>query len=137
MINFYYQIPYRIPQSKKIKNWLSNAVLHLNKDLGNIDYIFCDNKYITNINIKHLQHYYPTDILTFDYVKNNTLSAEIYISIEQVKENAKTYKTTIKNELHRVLIHGILHLAGYKDQTKEQKHQMHAAEDFYLSLRPF
>ena len=137
MINFYYQKSYNIKNIIKIKAWLVNSISELNKELGKIDYVFCDNAFITEVNKKHLQHDYPTDIITFDYVKNNKLNAEIYISIEQVRMNAKLFHAKYSDELHRVLIHGILHLSGFNDHTDEEKVQMRQAEDYYLSLRPF
>lgn len=137
MINFNYQKPYRIKNITQIKQWLTESIIHLNKTLGTIDYVFCDNEFITDVNFKHLQHDYPTDIITFDYVKDNVLNAEIYISLEQVKENAKIYQCSYRDELHRVLIHGILHLSGFDDHTEDDKVNMRQAEEYYLSLRPF
>lgn len=137
MIKFSYQTKYVLKNTKDIKNWISNTILDSNQKEGSINYVLCDNEFITDINIKFLNHDYPTDIITFDYSDTDTINGEIYLSIEQIKENSKTYKTSISAELHRVVIHGILHLMGYKDKTKHEQFEMRAKEDYYLSLRTF
>jgi rRNA maturation RNase YbeY len=109
----------------------------LDKKVGNINYIFCDEEYILEINKQYLNHDYGTDIITFDYSKNKRLHADIYICIDVVRDNKKKFKTKMNDELQRVILHGILHLAGYKDKTESEKKNMKKAEDYYLSLREF
>jgi rRNA maturation RNase YbeY len=137
MIKFNYQKKYVLKNTKEIKNWISHTIFNLKKDVGDINYVFCDNEFITDINKKFLNHDYPTDIITFDYSDTKIINGEIYLSIEQIKENHKTYNTNLTDELHRVIIHGILHLLGYKDKTKTEQLEMRTKEDYYLSLRTF
>ena len=137
MIKFNYQTPYAVKNAEKVKQWLTDSIQHLDKIEGEINYVFCTNAYILEINKNYLQHHYTTDIITFDYTEGKRLNAEIYISIDEVRENAKRFDTTLKNELHRVIIHGILHLAGFKDKTDHEQQQMRNKEDYYLSLRTF
>jgi rRNA maturation RNase YbeY len=137
MIKFNYQTKYVLKNTKEIKNWISHTIFNLKKNVGDINYVFCDNEFITDINKKFLNHDYPTDIITFDYSDTKIINGEIYLSIEQIKENHKTYNTNLTDELHRVIIHGILHLLGYKDKTKTEQLEMRTQEDYYLSLRTF
>jgi len=137
MIKFNYQTKYVLKNTKEIKNWISHTIFNLKKDVGDINYVFCDNEFITDINKKFLNHDYPTDIITFDYSDTKIINGEIYLSIEQIKENSKTYNTNLTDELHRVIIHGVLHLLGYKDKTKTEQLEMRTKEDYYLSLRTF
>jgi len=137
MIKFNYQKKYVLKNTKEIKNWISHTIFNLKKDVGDINYVFCDNEFITDINKKFLNHDYPTDIITFDYSDTKIINGEIYLSIEQIKQNSKTYNTNLTDELHRVIIHGILHLLGYKDKTKTEQLEMRTQEDYYLSLRTF
>jgi len=103
------------------------------KEIENINIIFCDDKYLLSINKKYLKHNYYTDIITFDYATDHTnLSGDIYISVERAKENAKLYKQPLSKEIHRLLIHGLLHLIGYNDKTKAEKKLMVEKEDIYL-----
>lgn len=119
-----------------IINWLDKSVRKEKKKSGDLTFIFCSDKRLLAINKQFLQHNFYTDIITFDYSQDNTISGDIFISIDRVKENALHYETTFQNELKRVMIHGVLHLCGYKDKTKAQKKQMREKEDYYLSLWP-
>ncbi len=103
------------------------------KKLGEINYIFCDDEYLLKINQDYLQHDYYTDIITFDYVKGKTISAEIFVSLQRISDNASTLSRDYEDELRRVLAHGILHLIGYKDKTKEEEKEMRRMEDLYLA----
>lgn len=120
-----------------IKNWISKAILNENLKEGDINYIFCDDNYLSEMNIKYLNHNTLTDIISFDYTIGKIISGDIFISVERVKENAILYNTTFTDEIHRVMIHGILHYCGYNDKTKDEKTQMRSKEDYYLSLRDF
>ena len=103
--------------------------------IGDVNVIFCSDRYILDINMKYLQHDYFTDIITFDYCEGDRLSGDLFISIDSVRENAVEYGASFEEELHRVLVHGILHLIGYDDHTEEQITQMRAKEDYYLAMR--
>lgn len=125
-------ISFNLKNKKKLREWISSATFKENKQIGNITFVFCDDEYLTDINIKYLNSNYLTDIITFDYTEDNIISGDIMISIERVKENAKLYKKCFKDELLRVMIHGILHLCGYKDKTEKEKAIMREKEDYYL-----
>ena len=120
-----------------IISWLSYSVKNESKIVGEISYIFCSDEYLYDINLKHLKHDTLTDIITFDYCEEKIVNGDIYISIDRIKENAKLFNNSIENELHRVMIHGVMHLCGYKDKTPEDQNVMSAKEDFYLNLRDF
>jgi rRNA maturation RNase YbeY len=105
-----------------------------NKSLKRLDYIFCSDEYLLEINKINLQHDYYTDIITFDCSKDEKIIGEIYISIDRVMENAAIFKTTFSKELHRVLFHGALHLCGYNDKTKKERALIRQKEDYYIGL---
>jgi rRNA maturation RNase YbeY len=102
---------------------------------GAINFIFCSDKYLHDINVKYLKHNTLTDIVTFDMSENEDfISGDIYISIERARENAREFGVLLKNEVRRLIVHGILHLAGYGDKTPKEKTVMTQKEDYYLSL---
>ena len=103
--------------------------------LGDINIIFCSDPYILNINLQYLSHDYYTDIITFDYSQKPVISGDLFISVDTVRENASFYGTEFPEELHRVIVHGILHLIGYDDHTDEDTAVMRSKENYYLSLR--
>lgn len=98
-----------------------------------INIIFCSDDYLLNVNQEYLQHDYYTDIITFDYSEDE-IASDIYISVDRIAENAKEYNVTFQQELHRILIHGMLHLVGYEDKDDDSKAEMTAEEDHYLAL---
>ena len=104
------------------------------REIGAITIVFCDDNYLHKINLEFLDHDTYTDIITFDYSIGNELISEIYISVDRVAENAKKYSQTFENEIHRVMIHGVLHLCGYNDKLAEEKQIMRDKENHYLSL---
>jgi probable rRNA maturation factor len=116
---------------------MAETVLEERKISGEINIIFVNDEYIFHLNQNYLKHYTYTDIITFDYSNNQLLSGDIFISLDRVKENASRYKTTFRDELNRVMIHGILHLCGYMDKSSSDKLIMRQKEEKYLSLRPF
>lgn len=126
-------ISFNIAHKKLLNGWIAHTLSKENKSGGNFNFIFCDDTYLLEINKKYLSHDSYTDIITFDYSENNLVGGDIFISIERVKANAVEYNTQFERELYRVIIHGILHLCGYKDKTKLEKAQMRAKEDFYLN----
>ena len=134
---------FRIKSKISIKKWIELAVKKEKRSVGEITYIFCSDKYLLEINKKYLKHNYFTDIITFQYYPkvsslksqiSNLIFGDIFISIDRVKVNAKDYDVPFDHELKRVMIHGILHLLGYKDKTKSAKGEMTKREDFYLHL---
>ena len=119
---------------KLTSSWVEEAILKEGKFLGEISYIFCSDEYLYKINLKHLNHDTYTDIITFNYCEDDVINSDIFISIDRVKDNANTYGVDFINELHRVIIHGVLHLIGYNDKTGGEQEVMTSKEDFYLSL---
>src|SRR5260221_12541250 len=117
----------------KLKHYLKDILEKEGKKLGYLNCIFCSDEFLLEINRQYLQHYYYTDIITFDLSENsNSIQAEIYISSDRIKDNSRRLGITIKSEIHRVIFHGVLHLCGYKDKKKKEKKQMRAKEDYYL-----
>ena len=106
-----------------------------NHQLGDVNYIFCSRSYLLELNQGYLQHDFHTDILTFDHsLEPGIISGDLYISVEQVMENAQQYQEPFLQELKRVMVHGVLHLLGYNDQTPEEQKEMRKKEEAYLSL---
>ena len=117
---------------KSIKNWLKYVIKENGFILGNVCYIFCNDEYLKNINIKFLQHNYYTDVITFDYCEENFASGDIFISTERVKDNSIIFGSNIQEELLRVMVHGLLHLMGFKDSDDREKLEMRNMENHYL-----
>ncbi|HCA08871.1 MULTISPECIES: rRNA maturation RNase YbeY [unclassified Chryseobacterium] len=132
MIQFFYE-NLQESVSTDYQKWLEDIILSEGKKTGEINYIFCDDEYLLKINQDYLQHDYYTDIITFDYVKGKTISGEIFVSLQRISDNASTLSRDYEEELKRVLAHGILHLAGYKDKTEEEEKEMRRMEDLYLA----
>ncbi|MCL4856115.1 MAG: rRNA maturation RNase YbeY [Flavobacteriales bacterium] len=128
-------VDFQLENEQQILDWIKNTIQQEAKSATEISYIFCTDEYLYQMNLAYLNHDTYTDIITFDYTENSVVSGDIFISIDRVKENAIKFKTTFKNELSRVIIHGVLHLLGYKDKTPEQKQVMRSKEDFYLTLQ--
>jgi len=137
MITFNKQVKVQISDEERIKCWIAEVIQSEKYNFEDINYIFCDDAYLLEKNIKYLKHNTLTDIISFDYSFGKKISGDIFISVERVKENATIYNTTFTDELHRVMVHGILHFCGYKDKTDLEKNEMRAKEDYYLSLRDF
>ena len=115
-------------------SFISNILNFEKKTEGDIVLIFCSDEYLLEINKKYLNHDYYTDIITFDYCVENIVSGDLYISIDRVKENAKTFNDSFINELSRVVIHGVLHLCGYNDKTEADQKNMRNLENKYLAM---
>jgi rRNA maturation RNase YbeY len=120
-------------EEKKVSDWISSSIETLGFTLGNISLIFCTDEYLKKINIQYLNHDYFTDIITFDYSKKNSVSGDLFISIDRVKENAKDNNVDFMNELYRVIIHGVLHLCGYNDKTEGEKKMIRKKENEFIS----
>lgn len=134
---FYEETKYRLTSPDKYLHWLFAIVKEFNVSIEAINYIFCSDDYLHSINLKYLNHDTLTDIITFQHGSSDNLSADIYISIDRVKENATTFVVSFDDELARVMAHGLLHLIGYNDKTEEESREMRKKEDACLSLRQF
>src|SRR6478752_7334237 len=127
---------FALAHPRKTSAWISQAARKEKSEIKEINYIFCSDSFLLGLNQDYLEHDTLTDIITFDYsVSKRALEGEIYISIDRVSENAFKFKRDFEEELHRVIIHGVLHLAGYKDKKPSDKAIMRKKEDTYLSLR--
>lgn len=135
-INFHYELPeFQIDNAPNIKLWIEKTILEEKQKVGDLNFIFCEDEYLLEINKKYLKHDTYTDVITFDYVEEDVISGDIFISIERVIENATKAKVEFEKELFRVMIHGVLHLIGYNDKTAEEALKIRAKEDFYLILQ--
>ena len=137
MIEFYSETDFNIEDTKALSRWISEIILNENHELGDLTYVFCDDAYLHKLNLQFLNHDTLTDIISFDNSLGKQIHGEIYISVERVKENAGTYQVAFLEELHRVIIHGVLHFCGYKDKTKKQQETMSCKENEALDLRTF
>ena len=117
-----------------MKKWISRIVMSYGKNLGRVNYLFCSDEYVYDANVKFLGHDTYTDIITFDYVEGNLISGDIMISVDRVVENARTMAIPFERELHRVIIHGVLHLLGFKDKTDVDAAVMRQKEDESLAV---
>lgn len=122
-------IPFPEIPKLQVKSWIKETAKRYGKKTGDIAFIFCNDEKILEINRQYLQHDYYTDIITFDYSEKNTISGDIFISIETVKSNAKKYGVEYDTELLRIIIHGILHLCGQEDKTLATKKEMTEKEN--------
>lgn len=133
-IQFSFQTNYPLKSRTKIKQWIKQVIEAKGKKTGNITYIFCDDEYLLEVNKQYLQHDYYTDVITFDYVENDLISGDIFISTDRVRENALAFGSSETEELHRVIIHGALHLLGLKDKSEKEASQMRQTENEALKL---
>lgn len=134
----YYTEDIKSPPIKKkmVNTWIKVVTDILEKRTGNISYIFCSDEKILEVNKQYLNHDYYTDIITFDYSENNIISGDIFISLDTVKSNSEKYQTSYLEELHRTIIHGILHLCGVDDKGPGEREIMENYENKALSLLP-
>jgi len=138
VIHFFNEdISYVLKDKKKLKKWVQVIIEHHHKSLGEINFIFCSDDYLYKMNVDYLQHNTLTDIITFDYCEKNSISGDLFISIDRVKENAAHLKIKLVDELHRVMIHGVLHLIGFKDKSQQDADTMRSQEEKSLILREF
>lgn len=133
MIIFNYEIEFNVHKEEALSEWISATIIEENCEEGEINYIFCSDEYLHKINVEYLDHDTLTDIISFDYSVGKELHGDIYISVERVLENAKSYRVDFEHELARVMIHGVLHYCGYKDKSPVEATIMRAKEDFYLA----
>jgi rRNA maturation RNase YbeY len=135
-IEFHFEVTPDIKLSHYLKDWIIGSAKNEKKQIGVINYIFCNDSYLLKINQDYLNHDTYTDIITFDYSENDQINGDLFISLERIKENSNDLNINYLDELERVCIHGILHLCGYPDKKKEEALIMRQKEDFYLTLRP-
>ncbi len=136
MVSFFTEdTAFAFKEKRLTSRWLKAVAAAEAKQLGEVAIIFCSDNYILDVNIKYLQHDYYTDIITFDYCEGNSLSGDLFISVDSVRENASFYGTEFPVELNRVIVHGLLHLIGYDDHCEEDIAVMRAKENYYLALR--
>ena len=134
MINFNYESEFTLDNEEAIATWLSSVIVSENKSEGEINYIFCDDEYLHQINVEYLNHDTLTDIISFDYTMGNEISGDVFVSVERVLDNSKDYNTSFEDELKRVLVHGVLHYCGYKDKSKEDEALMRSKEDEKIAM---
>jgi probable rRNA maturation factor len=134
MISFNYETEFQLDNENQLIYWLSKVIISENKKEGDINYIFCDDEYLLQINQQYLNHDTLTDIISFDYSVGNELHGDIFISTERVHENALDYNVTFEEELKRVLVHGVLHYCGYKDKSEDDEKLMRLKEDEKIKL---
>tara|TARA_B110000014_G_scaffold211584_1_gene163771 strand:- start:414 stop:833 length:420 start_codon:yes stop_codon:yes gene_type:complete len=119
---------------KAVSSWLSSVIKSFRKEVGTLNFIFCTDEYLLTINKSYLNHNHYTDIITFDYCEENKVSGDLFISIERVKEYSLKNNIEFNNEIHRVIVHGVLHLCGLNDKTEREKEKMRAQENKFLAL---
>lgn len=127
-------INFELSEPEKVKKWITEVVKRRQKHVGNISYLFCSDDYLIEANRQYLNHDTYTDIITFDYVTADLVSGDIMISVDRVGENAKKFKVPFEKELHRVIIHGVLHLLGQGDKSDSEAKEMRRQEEESLSL---
>ena len=132
-VHFHFPRPFSLSGRKGLKNFIAGIFRSEKVRLGSVHYIFCTDEFLLEMNNQYLGHNYFTDIITFNLAeKGDSVAGEIYISVDRVVENARDLRLTLKEEMLRVIFHGVLHLCGYGDKTKAQEKEMRAREDYYL-----
>ena len=134
MIRFHFTNSFTLKNKRKIKNWLKDTVVNEKKKVGDINYIFCSKQHLKKINNDYLTKNYETDVISFDFSKDNKISGDIYISSETVKKNSIIFNVCFNHELKRVMVHGLLHLLNYNDKSKQELKIMREKENFYINL---
>ena len=133
MIEYHFETTFSLQNQNELTNWIKTCISKEGFSLDEISYIFCDDAYLSKLNVEFLKHDTLTDIISFDNSLGKTIGGDIFISVERVAENAELFNTPFLNELHRVMIHGVLHYVGYNDKTKEDKAIMRGKENEMLS----
>ena len=134
MISFNYETQFKLAKKSDYSAWLSRVIQSESKSEGDINYIFCDDDFLLEINQQYLNHDTLTDIISFDYSVGNELHGDIFLSIQRVRENAAEFEVTFEEELKRVMAHGLLHYCGYKDKSENDKIEMRLKEDEKIKL---
>lgn len=133
MISFNYETSFSLENEARISDWISNVIDEEEHKLEEVNYVFCDDNYLHKLNVEFLNHDTLTDIISFDYSVGKVIQGDVFISVERVAENAIDYKVSFLEELHRVIVHGILHYCGYNDKTDKDAVLMRSKENYYLS----
>ena len=126
-------VDFPIQQKNKKKRWLKDVIEHLDFKLGNISVIFCSDDYLLSLNKKHLNHNYYTDVITFNYCSNKTISGDIFVSVDRVRAFSIDTNTSFLSEINRVIVHGVLHLCGFDDKKPDEILRMRKLENLYLT----
>ena len=132
MIRFHFTNNFTLKNKRKIKHWLKDTIVNEKKKVGDINYVFCSKEYLKKMNNDYLSKNYETDVISFDFSKDNKISGDIYISTETVKKNSIIFNVSFNNELKRVMVHGLLHLLNYNDKSKQEQKVMRERENFYI-----
>ncbi|WP_299213873.1 rRNA maturation RNase YbeY [uncultured Dokdonia sp.] len=135
MIEFNSVHDFKIENADVISSWLHQVIQEENKEAGELNYIFCDDEYLHKMNVHFLDHDTLTDVISFDYTEGVLISGDVFISTERVTENALEFNVSFTDELHRVMVHGLLHYCGYKDKTEDDEKLMRVKENYYLEKR--
>ena len=133
MIDYQYIENQELSNSDQISLWLTNVIKEEGVQIGELVYVFCKDDYLRKENIRFLNHNTLTDVITFDYCEGGIINGDILISTERVNENSKIYKVNYLTDLHRIMVHGLLHLIGYKDKNEKSAKTMREKEDYYLN----
>ncbi len=133
MISFNYETVFKLDNESQLADWITGVIKEEGCTLEEVNYIFCDDEYLHKLNVEFLNHDTLTDIISFDYGVGKSIQGDIYISIERVVDNASDFGVLVENELHRVMVHGILHYCGYKDKSKTEANLMRSKENHYLA----
>ena len=136
MISIYYETDFSLRKESEISNWISGVITSENRKEGEINYIFCDDSYLHKLNVKFLDHDTLTDIISFDNSLGKILHGDVFISVERAQDNAKDFDVSFDEEIHRLIVHGVLHYCGFNDKTAEDAKIMRDKEDFYLKQLP-
>ena len=134
MIRFHFTNSFTLKNKRKIKHWLKDTIVNEKKKVGDINYVFCSKEYLKKMNNDYLSKNYETDVISFDFSKDNKISGDIYISTETVKKNSIIFNVDFNNELKRVMVHGLLHLLNYNDKSNQEQKIMREKENFYINL---
>ncbi len=134
MISFNYETTFELDNEVLYEDWISRIIQSEGFDEGEVNYVFCDDEYLHKINVDYLNHDTLTDIISFDYTVGNLIQGDIFISIERVQDNAKDFNVSFKEELKRVLSHGVLHYCGYKDKSPKDEALMRSKEEEKMQM---
>lgn len=134
MIIFNYETDFQLDKEEIYQDWIERIIESEGKQLGEVNYIFCDDEYLHEINVQYLDHDTLTDIISFDYTEGNIISGDIFISIERVQDNANDFQVSFQEELKRVMAYGVLHYCGYKDKSESDEKLMRQKEDEKIKM---
>ena len=134
MIDFHFETDFELKDTSKYSDWVTRIITAHKRKHSQVDYIFCDDEYLLEINQKYLDHDTYTDIITFDYTEEKVIGGDIFISVDRLKENASKFKVAFDDELLRVMSHGVLHLLGYKDKSEEDSDVMRKKENECINM---